>query len=185
MKQEATKLQTVIRNVSRFQLGSQSKNQNVRIQQLASDESVHSHFMCIILVSGPALKITFKSHFKSAAARTLSSPIYSLPEDKITEVQALDFFRELNNLTAGSIKHVLNIQNIDVGLSLPIITRGFDEIFFPRQKSSQHFHDCWQLVSPHTNFICTSTIELFEDVDLSKIDDKFDGSLHSGDVEFF
>ena len=60
--------------------------------------------MVLILVSGEALRLTFKLHFEMKTAKALASRIFggdrAVP---ITEGQAIDFIREYGNLIAGSV----------------------------------------------------------------------------------
>jgi CheY-specific phosphatase CheX len=182
---EAAKLNRLIRNISRFQLAHQARTNEIDIDDFPENKKVYSHFMSIILVSGASLKITFKTHFKSKDAKVLASSIFNVKPDDVSVPQSLDFFREFCNLTAGSIKWALSQHEVEVGISLPIVTRGFDEIFFPRKQNATHFHDAWKLKASEMIIVCTSNIEFTEAVNLSKLDENFDGSSGGqGEVEF-
>ncbi|MEI7973532.1 MAG: chemotaxis protein CheX, partial [Bdellovibrio sp.] len=139
----------------------------------------------LILVSGPAIKVTFKAHFMTSFAKKLAAPLYRKSLEEIQEEQGLDFMREFCNLTAGAIKRVLLKFEQKTGVSIPVVTRGFDELFFPRSSLPNVFHDLWTLRCEVGQLHCSVVIELFEKMDLRKVTaESADPNTDQGDVEF-
>ncbi len=185
MPPEAQGFSRLVRNISKSMLAFQGKRQDFVLEEIQGNLQVISHWMSLILVSGPALKITFKAHFKNKVARLLAAPVYSKEPDALTEEQGLDFMREFCNLTAGSIKKALLNHNIKTGVSLPVVTRGFDELFFSSAAMPNVYSDRWTINSPVGEIHCSVNVEVVQPVDFSKItDDVPEDSDNSGDVEF-
>lgn len=178
------KLKRLMRNISRSRLTQQGLADHVQIKELPDFPKVFSHWMVMILASGPQGKIVFKTHFKSRSARLLAAPLYNLPVDQVSSDQALDCMREFANLTAGGIKRALG-AHLDFHLSLPIISRGFDEIFFVDLESANSITDRWKLAYRDNEFVCSSSAEFFEPLDLSNLDENSDsGPENTTEVEY-
>jgi len=64
-------------------------------------------------------------------AAILASRPYGEDPSAVTPEQGADFMKELCNLVSGALKRVFSGAGIQAGISLPLLTRGFDEIFFP------------------------------------------------------
>jgi hypothetical protein len=110
---------------------------------------VLGNWMSLILITGSPLKITLKLHFSHKDIKKLIFPLYraSSPEG-ISDQQSMDFIKELCNLTAGYIEQAFEQTNISLGISLPLGTRGFYEIFAdytPATKPIVKYDDLWCL----------------------------------------
>ncbi|MFY7931000.1 MAG: hypothetical protein ACOVS5_19185, partial [Oligoflexus sp.] len=118
---------------------------------------VHAHWMSFILLAGEGGKIMFKAHYSSADIQGLVARALNKDVDKINRQLTSDFMREYCNLTAGVIKARLAEVGIHTGLSIPIVTRGFDEIWrVDRELSSEIIsYDAWHLKWPSGSVICT------------------------------
>ena len=127
---------------------------------------VFGHWMSLILVSGRSLRITFKAHFMTEAAKFFAARPFQLKQDEVSQSRAIDFYREYVNLTAGNIKQVLAENKIQVGVSLPALARGFDDVFFPRRPGMQT--RSWRFSCDAAEFFCSSHVELFEPIVIKK-----------------
>lgn len=145
---------------------------------------VDSHFkpgrilannMVFILVSGDALRVTFKVHFNLRDAKHLAFRIFggAAPED-ISGKQAIDYFKEYGNLVAGSV--VTQFEKLDVGLgiSLPLCTRGFYEVFSDYSEK-QHpiitHSDFWKLDVSGQQIFCSALLEIMDKKPLAGLAD--------------
>ena len=74
-----------------------------------------------------------KPHIRAGLTLTLSkeNTISFLPTKKKID----DYFLESCNLVAGRVKHGLTEGNSDIGISIPIKTKGFDDLFFTLKKA--------------------------------------------------
>ena len=146
--------------------------------------------MAFILVSGDALRLTFKVHFNTRTAKTLAFRIFGgEASEDITERQAIDYFKEYANLVAGSVISLLGQTGVDLGISLPLCTRGFNEIFSDYSIENRLIptdYDFWSLRVNGLEFYCSSFFELMntprlsralEDLSLSETFIEEDGEL--------
>lgn len=170
-----------IREASLSRLKIHSTRENIRLAELPHEPLVFAHWMSFILAAGPSLRITFKVHYMTEAAKFFAANTYRTSKEKISQSQALDFFREFCNLTMGQMKIVLAGSKIKVGVSLPIMARGFDEIFYPRPKNS--ILNYWSLSCEEEKVFCSTQIEVHEDFVLQK-DWKKNSDADLGQVEF-
>ncbi len=174
------KLQDTIREVSLVRMRSNSGIDGLRIEELPAIPLVYAHWMTLIVASGQHLAFMFKCHFMHDQARFLAAKSYACQPDAITRDQAINFFCEYCNLVGGGISQLLNDCNVMVGTSLPIWSRGFDEVFsFPPKGA---LTDSWKLCTPRVEIFCSSQIEVFETFDFTGA--RFDQNADSGRVEF-
>lgn len=105
------------------------------------------NWMSLILITGDAIKITLKLHFSHQDIKKIVYPIYGAESPAmISDQQSMDFVKELSNLTAGYLEQIFEETGISLGISLPLGTRGFYEIFADYTPSSSpilKFSDLW------------------------------------------
>ena len=122
--------------------------------------------MVFILVSSDALRITFKIHFNLEDGRHLAYRVFGGDDpEHITARQAIDYFKEYGNLVAGSI--VTQFEKIDIGLgmSLPLCTRGFYEVFSDYAETefpTGTYSDFWNLIVNDQSLCCSALIEILD-----------------------
>ena len=120
--------------------------------------------MSLILVTGTPIKITLKLHFSHKDIKKLIVPLYqvSAPED-ISDQQSMDFIKELCNLIAGYIEQAFEQKDISLGISLPLGTRGFYEIFAdytPTTSPILKYDDLWSLKFEDMDILGSVMIEI-------------------------
>jgi CheY-specific phosphatase CheX len=172
MQNSLSKLKELVRQVSitRFKQSSQNDNYNLLEVPKSSEKTVFDHWMSLILISGKSLRITFKTHFNIKTCRKIASPIYGKKPDDIAVRQAQDFVKEFGNLSAGFLKKIFEEQDVDVGISLPLVIRGFDEVFFDKTVDISKLEDCWKLDNGSTSLVCTSLLEVYQPEVIDELD---------------
>ncbi len=170
----------LVRDASVSRLKSLSGREDITLSDILGEPLVFAHWMSFILISGEALRITFKAHFMSEVAQFFAAKNYGGSKEDISLSRALDFFREYCNLTAGKIKVDLQQNQIQVGASLPGLIRGFDEIFYLQQKGATK--SFWRLNCEAVEFTCSTHIEFFEQFGVNKLDDGEKAT--QGEVEY-
>ncbi len=176
-------IKTLMRDTSQAALVAMSQKKQIAIEDVTDNKKILGHWMALISVSGVQLHLTFKVQFSIEMARSYASEVLKNDRLGISNSHSKDFIRELCNLVAGNLKTKLAENNVTVGISLPLLSRGFDDLFFANSESSVQSIDRWQLVFKETTIYCCSIIEAIEDLSLS---DKLNDSVStSGDVEFF
>jgi len=172
MDSSLAKLKELVRQVSitRFKQSSQNDEYNLLEVPKSSEKTVFDHWMSLILISGKSLRITFKTHFNIKTCRKIASPIYGKKPDDIAVRQAQDFVKEYGNLAAGFLKKIFEEQDVDVGISLPLVIRGFDEVFFDKTQDDAKLEDCWRLDNGSTSLVCTSLLEVYQPEIIQELD---------------
>lgn len=173
-------LTAILRDSSLSRLKSLSRREKVRLVELPIEPIVYDHFMAMILISGKPVKITFKMHFNSDAGRFFASIPYNRSPNLISESAALGFFNELANFIAGQVKEVLSDNSAQVSVSLPVLARGFDEVFYTRSPGT--VIKFWRLICESHQVGISAHIELLEKFSLNKI--RLDDAIDSGEVDF-
>lgn len=154
---------TVIRQASLSRLKVFSGRENVTLSDLKNEPLVYAHWMSLILLSGKALRIVVKAHYMSYSAKFFAKNVY---KRDLSESNVSDFFKEYCNLVAGQIKLDLANNGVDVGMSLPVAARGFDEIFYSNAEGS--IVDFWRLSCENKAIDCSAHVELFDDFQLKE-----------------
>lgn len=117
------------REVSLARLKAFSRIENLEIREISGTSPVLGFWMCFIMLLGKPMKIIFKAHFGLRNGKNLLRQALGLNPDEILDPQVVDFMKEFCNLTGGAMKSALERQKIETGLSIPLATRGIDEIF--------------------------------------------------------
>lgn len=149
------------------------------------NNSVLAHWMSLILISGRALRVTLKAHFMSADAKVLACEVYGKKPEEIEVAQASDFIKEFSNLSGGALKKAMEGDDSPLGISLPLVMRGADEIFFPMAGQDVAFIDRWKIYNAHTSIICSAIVEIYDFAALQAIPTNIDDMDSSDDgIEF-
>lgn len=122
--------------------------------------------MVFILISGDSLRLTLKVHFNIRTARNLALRIFGGESAAaISERQAIDYFKEYSNLVAGCLVTAMAKLDIDLGISLPLSTRGFYEVFADYSENRHPAVTCsdfWELRADDQSIHCSALIELLD-----------------------
>lgn len=165
----AVRLRELVRHASVTLLKTQANADEISLVEMDAafrPGRILATHMAFILVAGEALRITFKVHFNARTARELAFRIFGRAgADEISEAQAIDFFKEYANLVGGSLVAMSGEIGIHLGISLPLSTRGFYEVF--ADYAEKHapvttFCDFWQLSVDGKTVFCSAQFELLE-----------------------
>ncbi|NRA64922.1 MAG: hypothetical protein HRU19_10600 [Pseudobacteriovorax sp.] len=179
-----------IKEVTKLKMQEICKDHDVVLQECPDPyASMFAHWMTLIMVSGKKIKLCLKTHFNTADSFYLREQ-NNRKRKKKTEVDLLksfDFMKELSNESAGRIKTCLGSENSAMGLSLPLVTRGFDEVLFidriiKTNHGDERSREAWRLkVGDH---IITYTAEI-QIMDWDVLNDLRDPNKEStGNLEF-
>jgi len=131
--------------------------------------------MVFILVSGDALRVTFKAHFNMDTGKSLAFRVFGgKSAADISRKQAIDYFKEFGNLAAGSIVTLFEKIDIDLGISLPLCTRGFYEVFSDYTEKDNPvitYSDFWALTANDSTVHCSALIEILDRKSLARLVD--------------
>ncbi len=133
---------------------------------------VLAHWMCAILLAGPALRLTFRAHFLTEKIRHIVGNALQKESRNLGDDLIRDFVREFCNLTTGRLKRSLEKNQMDLGISIPLVVRGFDEVFTPTPDGQKKVVESWILESPKGSLLCSLYFELLDPAGLSFLTDE-------------
>jgi CheY-specific phosphatase CheX len=188
MNEIEIKVKELIRFVTLQGLKEHTQNDDININEI---EGVDHHqmlapWMGLILISGPSIRITIKCHYKGEAGKFFAQKTMGKKPSEISFSQIQDYIREYCNLCGGKVKKIFADSKLDIGISLPLALRGFDELFFYDKKTFNapgYCQDYWSLNSEEHSIILSSIIEIYSEDDMNKLTVNFD-TASSGDIDF-
>lgn len=140
-------LKNRIRNRVLSTLSRSARMDSLRIEDVENpDDFTYAYWMSVILVSGSSVRTNLKIHFNSDAAKQLVGSRVQKKSKSEAQRVCMDFMREQCNLIAGSLKSMYLSENIITGLSLPLLTSGFDEAIFSDRVDEAKNKDIWKIV---------------------------------------
>lgn len=146
-------------------------------------QQVHANWMSLILISGTSLRITLRVHFNLYQIKKLLTQTLDIESPK--DSQALDFVKEFCNLTAGFVKSTMEEHDMDAGISLPIVTKGFDEIFYTPINSDEK-QDLWFMEVGGYPIVCTPSFNIYDQDQVDKLQLAEEGEEDDDDdIDFF
>ena len=177
-------LNALVRRLAHEKIRQFSGDATIEIEELEGEQMpILGHWMAIILVSGESLHLTLKTHFAtSEVARIMPASPDLVNVGRLT-MMARDFVKEFCNLVAGSIKLALHNQGIATGISLPLVTRGFDELFESHGTGQVVESDRWKFSLEGASIVITTEVLASKDLKITEPGESAGDSL--GDVEFF
>ncbi len=151
----------VIRARSETSLSRSSALKNAVVEEVSNrDDFLYGHWMSLILVSGTGIRIILKVHFDTTTGRKmLANKMRRKPED-LDERMAIDHVRESTNLFAGALKSSLSHAGIITGISIPLVTSGFDEAVFSDKIDSRKLHDVWKVRWDGGEVVCSCVSDI-------------------------
>lgn len=121
---------------------------------------VHAYWMSLIMVANSSIKVMFKAHYNVSELKVIAKDsIERNDKGEITDGAAADFMREFANLVGGVIKATLETVGIAAGVSLPLVTRGFDEIFVNFNKATSNYIDKFEICTSDGTVFCSLHVE--------------------------
>ncbi|MBU2511060.1 hypothetical protein KJ966_06970 [bacterium] len=160
-----SKFGEIIRHVtlSRIQLYSDRQDFKIaELQETSPHGYVFANSMSMIIVAGKSIRIILKTHFNHKDSKPIARHLYGL--EQVDDNKSFDVMKEYCNLSAGFLKKICIEQNIAVGISLPVVTMGFNEVFtdLNGQEQKMIFEDCWKLTYAEGDIICSCHVDIFE-----------------------
>ena len=149
----------------------------LKIEEIADFAHAACDWTALINLSGPQMKASFRVHFTTQTAQSLASCAFGNTPEEVTEPEAKDFMMELSNITSGRVKRALSLNEIMVGMSLPLVNKGLGSLD-TESSAEWSLIDHWTLNTPKGSVVCTVRMESSEPFHLIDPD-----SLSEGTVE--
>ena len=161
-------LRAFMREVSKVKLTELGRVADAEIVRIEIDRDVLAHFVAFILVTGDRLRITFRAHFNSGTAAQLLQQTVAGTSSQTEPAHSYELMKEYCNLCAGEIKRVLATNEYPCVVSLPLMIRGFDQIFEPISKERFVVDDRWVVRGAGLSFFCSARIEAQDSRDIAQ-----------------
>ena len=160
--------------------------QNDLKRKIETDEE--SQWISVIFVKGDNLQFIFKTQFVTEDAKYFAHKAYGENEEgkNINKRQADEFMKEFCNLMGGGMKEHFEKNGLNTIMSLPLLTRGQDSVFFSPNNSDSYediFLDTWELKLDGKSLICEAFVEIYDKQTLPVICNEVD--FAEEEIEFF
>lgn len=117
--------------------------------------------MALILMVSGEFRITIKVFYSHQYGLELMSQRRRVKIEEVQDAWIPDFMKELMNLTAGATKRSLGSVDVKMGLSLPLIMRGIDDIYEIAHADLQDL-DLWTLETNLGTLVYKTSIEIYD-----------------------
>jgi len=155
------------------------------------DQRKIGKWLSLIFVSSHVVKMSFQAKFTFENCKPLVAMAFEKKTEEVTRDQMEDFVKEFCNLTAGALKKNLEKEGFSSLISLPLLTRGQDEVFFKHHPMDIDgpivFQHSWEVVCESTPLLCQIHFEIFDKEGFQKIILGAFGAEEEddGDIDFF
>ncbi len=159
------KIGKIVRQVTLSRMHQYLDNESFNLAELDEETPqgyVFANSMSVIVIAGKSLRIILKAHFNHKDSKPIARQLFGTED--IDDLRSFDVMKEYCNLAAGFLKKICIEQDIPVGISLPIVTLGFNEVFSGPGGLEQKtvFEDAWRLTSEQSNIVCSCLVDVFE-----------------------
>ena len=188
------KLKDEIRNVSLRRIKNHTCDDKIELEEvkeLEGSKSVVGQWLSLIFVASSAVKMSFKAYYYTTDANYFTSKALGYDSvDKVSKDQVDDFIKEFCNLVAGAIKESFELGGTKSLISLPLVTRGQDYVFFQVKETESNplvLTDIWDLTLDEHSITCRIVFEVWDEEVIKKIDLLAFGAEdeEDGDIDFF
>jgi hypothetical protein len=123
---------------------------------------VTGHWMGLILLAGAEFRLTLKANYLTRDALGFAEKKFNKARTKIDPKIAHDMVREFLNQFGGTLKRLFAGRDIQVGLSLPLQTRSFDEAFINPKMMGDVIRKRWRLAFEKSELRMTSEVQVLD-----------------------
>lgn len=150
--------------------------------------------MSMVLIHGDGMSLIFKVHYLAKEATQLASSALGIPVEKIERPVVQSFMNEFNNLMGGFVRGVFDEGEVLVGMSLPILAHGRDELIFVKVADPRYFGMYWKVVADNggPTVYCSSELLVRDECQIVRFKDKFEEAIRNdrdanqgGEISFF
>lgn len=86
--------------------------------------------LSFVLICHTAIKILYTAHFMYKDARNIASKKYHIDPKRVSNEQAIDYFKEFCNVASGYIGRSFADHGLEFSHSLAFAIQGYNDIFF-------------------------------------------------------
>ncbi len=119
-------------------------------------------WLCLVVLASPDFVVHQKVLFSPASEnfflRRMGLKIASASAADKDLTPLFDFIKEFSNLQAGSLKAVIESNNSDIGMSLPIIMQGFEDLYF--RDRADVAESIWKITNSNVSLHIQMSVEI-------------------------
>ncbi len=128
---------------------------------------VVSRQMILIVISGAEMRVLFKIHFNNSESDQLRRVKFrdQSTDERVAAVKTLDYMKELTNQVCGRICRIFQLNDLALGMCIPLSMHGFYEIYSdytPNNDILKKFGQAWRIKGDFGSLVCTTYIEIME-----------------------
>ncbi len=128
---------------------------------------VVSRQMILILISGTEMKILLKIHFNDSEGNSLRRKKFpDQPTDaQLVTAKTVDYMKELTNQVSGRICRIFQLNNLSLGMCIPLNMHGFYELYTDYTAEDgmlKKFGQAWKIKGDFGSLVCTAYVEIME-----------------------
>ena len=167
------------RNSTILGIQQHTKVKDFRIEEIQAIDFYLRHWMIWSqLVSGD-FRLVFKVFFDQGDVENFILNRLNFAKG---DFGTLEYLREFSNLTLGLVKSCMEQNKVTLGMSVPILMRGFDELFFEDDLKGK-ICSRWYLVNADLKFACS--VEYDKALEEKKLDYNLASKHGSGEIDLF
>lgn len=130
---------------------------SINCKDLESDSCVYFPWMSMVLLASRSIRITLRVHFAQEGLKNWTAKAFRKSTEDLSESEIKDFAKEMANLFGGRVKAKLETEKIEIGMSLPMLTRGFEDLFFSAANNRDRFIFSW-LIEDRPQWVAISLV---------------------------
>jgi hypothetical protein len=131
-----------------------------------SENRIYGHWMAVALLFSFEIKIFFKLHFCS---RAVAGMIRNVDPNFEGGSRCIEFMKLLAVVNSNEIRSSFEKSGTDLGVSPPIVVRGFDQIFFDNSDDENCIVSSWKIGEGSHSITCSLFAKIFDYSILSRI----------------
>jgi hypothetical protein len=114
--------------------------------------------MTFIFLNNPNFSLYFKFYYNHSDLKKITTTVFK-DNDNASDTHFMnDYMKELSNTLGGRLNELIRNVGIELIMSSPFISTGFDDIFLDKDKKKYGFKNIWKI--DDTNYSFLFSIEL-------------------------
>lgn len=177
-------LNTFFATISRQRLEKMLRGKKITLEEVKveSSEKVYGKYLSMIMLWSSVGSINLKLHFDLEMAKLLASDGLETKKENITQDIALDFMKECCNGVGGFVRSLFEKDKMQMGMSLPFLAEGCDELIFRKIRDPRSTVSIWKLaLESGETFILSLEICLLDPKSIESLRTTFENAIIDGD----
>ena len=151
-----------------------------KVENRKLGEDISYNNLAMITLTGRGVNVTFKTYFEYSHCKDIIKEIYK--EEKYwNDLNFIeDYIKEFCNLFGGTLSGLANKDILELGKSIPMVLKGFDEIYFPTNKILSEMVFEWEFKKEQQKFMVRMELSA---LNLGEILKLFEGAQEVEDAQ--